>query len=490
MSYGITPDGLVIKRLQDIKEEAEETLKSSFGSNINLGPESIFGQIVGLFSERESLIWELMEDVYNSQFPSSAEGINLDLVCSISGITRLPATRSSVTLKALGDAETIIPIGSQVSKVGDALTIFETTEIGTIDNGADEIQNVDFSDVPDAGEFKLTYNGVETSALTSSSDASDVEDALNGLPDLSSVSVTGDFSVGFIVNFSGIDGKKEHELLSVSSNTLVIGPTPITVTIESVTKGYAPMALISAQCTEIGPIEALAESLSVIETAVSGWNSVTNELDADLGSYEETDAELKIRRDETLQVAGAGTVDAIRSRLLNIPEVSAVIVFENRTNIEDLNGRPPHSYEVVVQGGDQQELFEEIWESKPAGIETVGNVSGQITDSQNFLQTVKFSRPTEVPIYLTVDLTTDETFPVNGATVVENAIITWGDELGIGKDVIVYPKLMAQLCVVQGITDVTIKIGKTSSPTDDANIEIEPNEISTWDSSRIAIGVI
>ena len=490
MSYGVTPDGLVIKRLQDIKEEIEASLKSSFGNNVNLNSESVFGQIVGLFSERESLIWELLEDVYNSQFPASAEGINLDLVASLNGITRLPAVRSSVTLKALGDIGTVIPIGSQVSKNGDELTVFETIEIGTIDSGQDESQNIDFNLVPDNGEFKLSYNSVETSVLDETATSTDVENALNGLPDLSSVSVTGDFSVGFIVNFSGADGKKAHELLQVSANTLVQGVTAVVVTVESVITGYAPQALIKAQSTEFGPTEAFSGSLTVIETVVTGWNSVTNELDASLGRFEETDAELKLRREQTLQVAGAGTTDAIRSRLLNIEGVSAVIVFENNTNIDDSDGRPPHSYEAVVQGGDEQEIFEEIWESKPAGIETVGNLSGTVLDSQNFQKTVKFSRPTEVNIYLELDISVDGTFPSNGASTIEQTIIAWGDALGIGSDVIVYPKLVAQLCVVQGVTDVVIRIGKTSSPTSDDNIEILPNEISSWDSSRITIGVV
>jgi len=490
MSFGVTPEGLSIKRLQDIKDEIEASLKSSFGNNINLNAESSFGQIVGLFAERESLIWELLEDVYNSQFPASSEGINLDLVASLNGITRLSAINSSVTLKLLGDIGTIIPTGSQVSKLGDELTIFETTEIGTIDSGSDEIQNISFSNIPDSGEFKLTYNSVETSALPSSSVASDVENALNSLPDLSSVVVTGDFSVGFLISFQGADGKKNHELLSVTLNTLQEGLNVVVATAENVNDGYAPRALVRATCTQVGPIEALAGSLSIIESPITGWSSVTNDLDADLGRLEETDVELKLRREQTLQVAGAGTVDAIRSRLLNIDTVTAVIVFENNTNVVDVDGRPPHSYEVVVQGGDNQVLLDEIWESKPAGIETVGNTSGTITDSQGFTKIVKYSRPTELAIYLELDLTVDGSFPANGATVIENALIAWGDGLGIGENVIVYPKLVSQLCAVQGVTDVTVRIGTASSPTLDDNIIVAPNEISTWDSSRITIGVI
>ena len=52
---GLTSTGFTGKRLDDIKTEIEDVLKSAFGPAVNLRAESVLGQIVGIFSERESL---------------------------------------------------------------------------------------------------------------------------------------------------------------------------------------------------------------------------------------------------------------------------------------------------------------------------------------------------------------------------------------------------------------------------------------------------
>ena len=78
MAFGLTATGLEIKRLADIKPEIEDILRQRLGNSINLFPEAVFGQIVGTFSERESEIWEKVEDVYHSQYPDDAEGASLD----------------------------------------------------------------------------------------------------------------------------------------------------------------------------------------------------------------------------------------------------------------------------------------------------------------------------------------------------------------------------------------------------------------------------
>ena len=62
-----------------------------------------------------------------------------------------------------------------------------------------------------------------------------------------------------------------------------------------------------------------------------------------------------------------------------------------------------------------------------------------VTDSQGFAQTIKFSRPTTVDIYVEVDLTVDSNlYPANGDDQVEAAIVAYGDALGIGTDVVVH----------------------------------------------------
>lgn len=490
MAFGLSAEGFEKKRLADIKAEIEASLITVFGPYINLTSQSVFGQLVGIMAEREASIWELAEDVYNSQYPDTAEGAALDNVVAITGITRRAATNSRVFGQLLfGTVATLVPAGTIFSVDGNPTARFLTDADVTLVAGVDEIQDLDFSSVPTVGNFKLTYLGDETANIAWNATALDVQNALNALPLLSGVTVSGNFTSGFTITFAGADGKQDHPLLVVSSNTLLNGATPVTTTLVQTTAGV-PQGTVDMTAEVTGPVSANAQTLSVIETPVSGLASTRNPEDAQLGRNTETDLELRERREETLQVAGAATPEAIRARLLSLENVTDVIVFENETDVTDIDGRPPHSFEAVVNGGEDQEIVDEIFLAKAAGIQTFGNQTGTAIDSQGFSHTINWSRPTDVLIYLEVDIKVDLTAPVNATALAEQALIDFGNALGIGKDVIVYPKLVCALEQFDWITDVDIRIGTAPSPTLDDNIDIAPNEISNFDSTRTSVTII
>lgn len=492
MSFGLLTTGFVRKRLADIKSEIEASLREKFGQGINLQAESVFGQLVGIASERESLIWEQMEAVYNSQYPDTASGTSLDKVVALNGIERLAAAPSHVdTNKQLffGTPGTVITAGSIVSVDGNPSAKFEVDFDVTLVAGVDEIQDLDFSLVPTAGTFKLQHELNETSAIAFNATALDVQNALNALSSLSGVTVTGNFTSGFTITFAGADGKQDQPLLVVTNNTLVSGITAVTTTMVTTTAGV-PQGTGSMTAIDDGPTSAIKGTLTVIETPIAGWSSTKNIEDADIGRLEETDAELRLRRQERLVIANGGTVEAIRARLLEIEEVTDVLIFENTTMITDLDGRPPKSYEAVVNGGEDQEITDMIWLTKPAGIATFGNQTGTTTDSQGFTQTVYWSRPTPIPIYLEVDVYVNSDFPSGGAALVKNALLEFGASLGMGDDVIVIPQLVCSLESIPGIEDVVVRIGTAPAPTLDNNIPIAVDEIASFSEVNTTVTVI
>lgn len=488
MAFGLTLSGFVAKRIADIQTEIETSLRSELGNSINLLPSSVLGQLVGIFSERESEIWELVEAVYNSQFPATAEGLTLDNVVSLTGLTRQPGTRSTVDLIFKGTAGTIIPAGSVFSVLNDTTARFILSNDLLLIAGVDEVQTLTFGAVPDAGSFRLSLNGEESALINFNSVATDVENALNALSSLSSALVAGDFLTGFVITFGGADGKEDKPLLSVVSNTLMASAVPVTTTIVETTKGV-PSASATLEAEEIGEKTAPARALTVIENPITGLDNVVNVSDALVGRDIEDDASLKQRRETSLQRAGAGTLGAILSILADLDGVTAVVGFENTALIE-VDGRPPKSFEMVVEGGDLDEIAVSIFENKPAGIETFGSITRALTDSQGFAQSVKFSRPTGVPIFVEIDLSVDANYPGDGDAQVQAAIVAFGNSLGIGQDVIVFPKLICSIDSIPGITDVEIRIGTAINPTLSDNIPVDAAEISEWDSSRVAVGRI
>ena len=95
--YGLTAQGFVPKTLAIIQAEIDADLRVIFGPQINTAPQSVFGQLKGLYSEREALLWELLADLYSAQYPATAtDGIDLDLAVSITGHRRLEARVSRI----------------------------------------------------------------------------------------------------------------------------------------------------------------------------------------------------------------------------------------------------------------------------------------------------------------------------------------------------------------------------------------------------------
>lgn len=490
MAFGLTPQGLNIKRLSDIKEEIETSLRDHFGPALNLLPTEFLGVFVGIFAEREAKVWEEIEGVYNAFYPDTADGVNLDNVVAITGIKRLEATFSEGEGYAYGTLGTLIPAGSVVSVQGSPTSRFKTVTDNTIGPGTDEVQDVDFSAVPDAGAFTLVYSGEETASLAFNANAAAVQTAINNLPSLSGVSVAGNFTSGFTITFAGADGSKAQPLLIVGANTLTASSVAVAISVAETTPGVLPNVLCEIKAETAGAVPGFANSITVIETPISGWLSFNNPDDVTIGKEIESDADLRARRLLTLATAGAGTEEAIRARILEIDEVTDARVFSNRTMVTDAFGRPPKSFESVVLGGDEDDIAKVIWLTAPAGIEIYGDITKTVVDSQGFDQTVKFSRPTEVPIYIIITVTTDSTFPVDGDEAIKEAVAAYGDKtFSIGDDVIT-TMLYCPIHTIQGILDIEIDIGTAPGPVGDANVPIADDEVPIFDTSTISVVVI
>lgn len=241
-------------------------------------------------------------------------------------------------------------------------------------------------------------------------------------------------------------------------------------------------------CSQTGPISVPAGTLTVISTPYAGWSAVTNPLDGTPGRDIETDAELRQRRLE-------GTP---KGALANLDGVEKVFVFENNTDAT-VGSLPPHSFEAVVYDGTpdgsnvaDQDIGDALFLDKPAGIQTVGDVTVTVEDVVGETHTVKFSRPTLVNVYLVVELYTNADWDaINGPTLVKEALVAFGDtRYKCGVDVI-RTSLFGAVYSVPGVEEVTtIKLGTSPAPAGTANITIASRELASLDSSRVTVTVL
>lgn len=132
--YGVTATGFVAKPAADIRAELEAQFRTTFGNGIDLTPDSVFAQLIGIFSDRLADLWQAGQVLYTNAFPDGASGVALDQICALTGVSRLPATRTEVAVTLGGTPATVIPAGSRASIVG-AGTVFETVSNYTIGGG-------------------------------------------------------------------------------------------------------------------------------------------------------------------------------------------------------------------------------------------------------------------------------------------------------------------------------------------------------------------
>jgi uncharacterized phage protein gp47/JayE len=111
MAYGLTPNGFVLKRFENIKADLENAFVSAFGADIDLAEDQPLGQIISIISEQIATDWEAIQAVYNSLSPVSASGVALDRLAAINNIARRRATFSTGNLQGVGTPGTIIPEG-------------------------------------------------------------------------------------------------------------------------------------------------------------------------------------------------------------------------------------------------------------------------------------------------------------------------------------------------------------------------------------------
>jgi uncharacterized phage protein gp47/JayE len=232
---------------------------------------------------------------------------------------------------------------------------------------------------------------------------------------------------------------------------------------------------------------AASGTLSVIAQSATGWNSVTNALDATPGTDEESIEDLRARREASLSLAGSATVDAIRADVLQVDGVLQVLVEENTTDAAT-GGLSPHSFRVVVWDGDpaaadEDEIAQAIHDTRPAGIPAVGSTGGSATTADGQVVNVAFERATAVDIYVDVDIVSE-----TGVSIADvKAAILAAAPTRLGEDVI-FNRISAAVFSVDGVDDFDfVQIGTAPSPSGTANIAISNTQIALFDSANIVV---
>lgn len=211
----------------------------------------------------------------------------------------------------------------------------------------------------------------------------------------------------------------------------------------------------------------------------------------------ETDTELRKRIGEAAY-SGLATYDGMLTCLGKL--IGNVSLSANDEPYES-DGIPGHSVTVLVpdtfshsdaQGNDDTDAFvaQAIWDCKPAGIRTYGNVSAKAMDAAGKQHDVKFSRISGKPLTLAVEIAEydEERLPDDYADRIRTALTELAlSEYAPGKDIIVQRLVGPVFDAAEGVESVKISATYDGTTRTEGRIPVPAWEYATLDAANIGV---
>ncbi len=189
---------------------------------------------------------------------------------------------------------------------------------------------------------------------------------------------------------------------------------------------------VTATCTTIGAIAALAGTINQIGTPTRGWQTVSNPADAAAGAPVEKDPALRQRQSVSTALPSQTVLDGIVGAVANLPGVAKYAAYENDTSLTDANGLPPHSIALVVEGGDASSIANAISVKKTPGSGTNGTTSIVVVSSKGIPVTINFYRPTDAGINAVVTISVLPGYTNSIGQAMQQAISDYVNSVAIG----------------------------------------------------------
>ena len=277
--------------------------------------------------------------------------------------------------------------------------------------------------------------------------------------------------------------------------TLVIIPT-------------AGSVIVSAVCETAGAISAETGAISTISGgATAGWISATNPSPALPGQPVETDSQVRGRQAFSVAQPSLTRLQSALATIAQVPGVTRINTgsptpgsqgssIENPTGAADVWGNPPHSLSMVVEGGTDLDVATAIFSKRGIGPYMNGTTSVPVTDPTNGeVTTVSFSRPTYVPIYVSMTVHGLTGYTTAVLALIQQAIVSYLNSLQIGETLTysslyaVAQSVMPSLLIPQ-FSVRSLATGTGPMPAGTADISVNYNQVVSGTAANVIITAV
>lgn len=483
----LTENGLITKKHQDIIADMKAVMFRDVSRYLDLSEKSSLGIVTNIFARNLADLWEAMGEVFDAFRIDKAEGKNLDDLVAFNGLYRYPPKRTKGTAEFAGTVGTVVPTTARFrSNAGDAFNPISAFTISTLRSL--EV-NLTVNTIKYNEKYVIIIDNVEYSYTPIGSDSALV--ILQQLAD----GINGGTIAKATVDTDEVSLKIYREPTDVIARN-----KPMTLTASSYMTVGLTVTPAEIQSENYGAVIGFSGSIITIETPIRGLESIFNRYDLELGSDTETDEELRQRYLASFSVTGSGTLDAIVAKVRRVKNVTTCIGRENTTEtVDGSTGMPPKSFQIVVTGGDNNDIAQAIWETKPAGIRAFGSYQGTATDIDGNTHTLFFTRPIPKYVYVKVSWSIDSEIPLDRPEAqvpdaIKGAILRYGETLVTGSNIIpnklqgyIYDDITGII-----INELTVAVNNSQTQPDPSAyqttpINIDSTEYTVWDSSQISI---
>lgn len=257
-----------------------------------------------------------------------------------------------------------------------------------------------------------------------------------------------------------------------------------------------------------GVFTAIVNEVNKILDPVIGWGSVLNTGEPLPGTLDELDEILRSRRSNGTLSPAQGIVECVFSNILNLEGVIYSRVFHNRSLVTDSRGIPGNAIAAVVQGGEGNDIAEQILVRIGTGTETFGAEEVIFTDPFGEQTPIRFVRPADIAIDVEVQVVINASiWGTNSAQDMKDAIIAYAAQgpVGIGIDPatqgfdefgfppgenVFRSKLFTPVNSIPGHVVSSLKIAYNGDTLGILDLDIEWNEVSAFTDANISIVVV
>ena len=246
-------------------------------------------------------------------------------------------------------------------------------------------------------------------------------------------------------------------------------------------------ARVDFQSVDNGDWPVGANVVLTIISGVAGWKTATTSAASVPGVTEEMDPDLRTRFYMSRERTADDDASSMRGNLLAVSGVDDCEVYENYSATADANGVAAHTVNPVVSGGDEQAIGKVILLYKSLGCGLQGNTTVYVIDQFSRSRTIYFDRPTQVEIFVSMQVTRRANFTDIDQAGIANALAA--TSFGIGQTVI-RTELYQVMYTVPGFIVTQLLIGTTAANVAAQDITVGPRDMAVIDAANVAITVV